>query len=171
MSPSTSTRNLINYLHQYICRFRCMTCACKSMRKPNNLNSLWSYVLESYISLLWHHNERNCVSNHQRLDYLINRMFRRKQKKYQTFASLAFVRETTGDIHFFISQFSPLLFDQQCHNRWRMLSGFRLSVTVFLRSNPLLCKLHTLIIPAVAECTFSLLRRICVIKSRIYHLF
>ena len=32
-------------------------------------------------SLQWHHNERDGVSNHQRLDCLFNRVFRRKSKK------------------------------------------------------------------------------------------
>ena len=38
----------------------------------------------------WRHNERDGVSNHRRLDCLLNRLFR--QRKHQSFASLAFVR-------------------------------------------------------------------------------
>ena len=41
---------------------------------------------------LWHHNERDGVSNHWRLYCLLNRLFRRRSKKYQSSASLAFVR-------------------------------------------------------------------------------
>ena len=32
-------------------------------------------------ALQWRHNERDGVSNHQRLDYLLNRLFRRRSKK------------------------------------------------------------------------------------------
>ena len=38
----------------------------------------------------WRHNERGCISNHRRLDCLLNRLFRRR-KKHQSSASLAFV--------------------------------------------------------------------------------
>ena len=34
-----------------------------------------------YISLRWHHNERDDVSKHQRLDCLLNRLLRRRSKK------------------------------------------------------------------------------------------
>ena len=44
-------------------------------------------------SLPWRHNERDGVSNHQPLDYLLNRLFKAQIKeKNQSFASLAFVR-------------------------------------------------------------------------------
>ena len=33
------------------------------------------------VSLQWRHNERDGVSNHQRLDYLLNCLFRRRSKK------------------------------------------------------------------------------------------
>ena len=45
------------------------------------------------ISLWWRHNERDCVSNHQPDDCLLNRLFRRRSKNSS--ASLAFV----GGIH------------------------------------------------------------------------
>ena len=32
-------------------------------------------------SLQWRHNERDCISNHQRLDCLLNHLFRRNSKK------------------------------------------------------------------------------------------
>ena len=32
-------------------------------------------------TITWRHNERNNVSNHRRLDYLLNRPFRRRSKK------------------------------------------------------------------------------------------
>ena len=44
--------------------------------------------------LQWRHNERDGVSNHQPHDYLLNRLFRRRSKKYQSSASLAFVTLT-----------------------------------------------------------------------------
>ena len=40
----------------------------------------------------WHHNERDDVWNHRRLDCLLNHMFRCSSKKNQSSASLAFVR-------------------------------------------------------------------------------
>ena len=40
-------------------------------------------------TLQWRHNKRYCVSNHRRLDSLLNRLF---GKKHQSCASLAFVR-------------------------------------------------------------------------------
>ena len=42
-------------------------------------------------TLQWRHNERDGVSNHRRLDRLLNRLSRRS-KKHQSSASLAFVR-------------------------------------------------------------------------------
>ena len=42
--------------------------------------------------LLWRHTERHDVSNHQHLDCLLSNLFRRTTKKYQSSASLAFVR-------------------------------------------------------------------------------
>ena len=41
--------------------------------------------------LQWRHNERVGVSDYQRLDCLLNRLFMRKSKKHQSSASLAFV--------------------------------------------------------------------------------
>ena len=34
-----------------------------------------------YYTLQWRHNKRDCVSNHHRLDCLINRLFRQRSKK------------------------------------------------------------------------------------------
>ena len=42
--------------------------------------------------LQWRHNGRDGVSNHQPHDCLLNRLFRRRSKKYQSSASLASVR-------------------------------------------------------------------------------
>ena len=47
-------------------------------------------------TLQWHHNERHGVSNHQPHDCLLRRLFRRRSKKHQSSASLAFVGEFTG---------------------------------------------------------------------------
>ena len=44
-------------------------------------------------SLLWRHNGRNGISNHQPNDCLHNRLFRRGSKKTSSAASLAFLRE------------------------------------------------------------------------------
>ena len=43
-------------------------------------------------TLQWRHNERDGVSNHQRLDCLLNRLFRPRSKKTSKLRSLAFVR-------------------------------------------------------------------------------
>ena len=43
-------------------------------------------------SLLWRPNERDGVSNHQPLDCFLNRLFRRRSRKHQSSASMAFVR-------------------------------------------------------------------------------
>ena len=43
-------------------------------------------------TLQWRHSERDGVSNHQHPNCLLNRLFRRKSKKHQSFASLAYVR-------------------------------------------------------------------------------
>ena len=42
-------------------------------------------------SLQWRHNERNGVSNHRRLDCLLNRLLRRRSKKTSSSASQDFV--------------------------------------------------------------------------------
>ena len=44
------------------------------------------------LTLQWRHNEPYSVSNHQPHDCLLNRLFRRRSKKHQSSASLAFVR-------------------------------------------------------------------------------
>ena len=42
--------------------------------------------------LLWRHNERDRVSNHRRLDCLLNRLLVADQRKHQSSVSLAFMR-------------------------------------------------------------------------------
>ena len=51
-------------------------------------------IIVLIMPLHWRHNERDGVSNHRRLDYLLNRLFRgrKHQRKHQSFVSLAFVR-------------------------------------------------------------------------------
>ena len=43
-------------------------------------------------ALQWRHNERDAISNHRNLDCLLNHLFRLRQRKHQSFASLPFVR-------------------------------------------------------------------------------
>ena len=50
-----------------------------------------SFVL-FVMSLQWRHNGRHNITNHQPHDYLLNRLFRCRSRKHQSFASLAFVR-------------------------------------------------------------------------------
>ena len=47
---------------------------------------------DKFYTLQWRHNERDGVSNHWRLDGLLNRLFRRRSNKHLSSASLAFVR-------------------------------------------------------------------------------
>ena len=49
-------------------------------------------ITKPYWSLQWRHNGHDSVSNHQSHDYLLNGLFRRRSKKHQSSASLAFVR-------------------------------------------------------------------------------
>ena len=51
------------------------------------------FTLFAFITLEWHHNEHDCVSNHRRPDCLLNLLFRYKSKKAsKSSVSLAFVR-------------------------------------------------------------------------------
>ena len=40
-----------------------------------------SFTRDDFASLQWHHNERDDISNHQHLDCLLNRLFKRWSKK------------------------------------------------------------------------------------------
>ena len=53
------------------------------------------WYLQQFLSLQWRHNGHDGVSHHQPQDCLLNRLFRRDQRKHQSCASLAFV----GGIH------------------------------------------------------------------------
>ena len=50
-------------------------------------------------TLLWRHNGRDGVPNHQPHHCLLNRLFRRHQRKYQSSASLASVRSPVNSPH------------------------------------------------------------------------
>ena len=58
--------------------------------------SIWGVCCEcfckSWLSLQWHHNGHHGVSNHQPHHCSLKRLFRRRSKKHQSSASLAFVR-------------------------------------------------------------------------------
>ena len=49
-------------------------------------------------TILWRHNEHDGISNYQHLGCLLNRLFSADQWKQRS-ASLAFVRESTSDLH------------------------------------------------------------------------
>ena len=73
--------------------------ACVSRLRGIHVCSIWiensASILPSSVAvswLQWRHNERYGVSNHQSLECLFNRLFRRRSKKHQSSASLAFVR-------------------------------------------------------------------------------
>ena len=63
---------------------------CQSSLK-NGGNSHRSHEPTAYchIPLQWHHNERDDISNHRRLDGLLNRLFKPDQRKHQSSVSLA----------------------------------------------------------------------------------
>ena len=74
-----------------------------SRTKPENLNvsCLIMQLSLCSISLRWRHNDHAGVSNHQPHGCLLNRLFRRKSRKHQSSASLAFVREIhRGPVNF-----------------------------------------------------------------------
>ena len=60
------------------------------------LSTLWPYydytIKQTSITLQWRHNGRDSVSNHQPYVCLINSLFKRRSRKHQSSASLAFVR-------------------------------------------------------------------------------
>ena len=57
----------------------------------NRVNIIYLFITGSSKTLQWRHNWRDSVSNHQPRDCLLNRLFRRRSKKHQNSASLAFV--------------------------------------------------------------------------------
>ena len=67
-------------------------CICQTRRRIGNMSWCSAEILIVYISLRWWHNERVDVSNHRRLDYLLNRCSDADQRKLQSSASLVFVR-------------------------------------------------------------------------------
>ena len=77
-------------------------CLTTTYRLTRHVSPLWiktypvglSNVLDAilFISLYWGHNEHDSVSNHQPHDCLLKRLFKCRSKKYQSSASLAFVR-------------------------------------------------------------------------------
>ena len=91
-----------------IFRLRCVKTGC-------NASHLWPVEFKKKIlTIQWRHNERDGVANHQHLDCLLIRFFRRTSTKHQSSTSLAFV----GRIHrILISQFivrrAGLLWSQQ----------------------------------------------------------
>ena len=53
---------------------------------------VWCQFGDSGWTLLWSHNERDGVSNHQPHDCLLNRLFKAQIKEHQSSGSLPFVR-------------------------------------------------------------------------------
>ena len=47
-----------------------------------NMQDYRTHVFQVFLSLQWRHNERDGVSNHQRLDCLLNKLFRRRSKNH-----------------------------------------------------------------------------------------
>ena len=69
-----------------ICTVSWLTKICPSFNVASqpqsiNISDVMRSTMASQISLQWRHNERDCVSNHRRLDSLSKRLFRRRSKK------------------------------------------------------------------------------------------
>ena len=52
-------------------------------RIVGSIHDWWARL--PYVPLQWHHNERDCISNHWHLDCLLNRLFRRRSKNASKF--------------------------------------------------------------------------------------
>ena len=59
----------------------CWKCVYVMMSLYSDLETTYAHCLWNNFPLQWHHNEYNGVSNHRRLDCLLNRLSRRKSKK------------------------------------------------------------------------------------------
>ena len=74
-----------------LCRFTI------SNTSSNLLNHKITWKWINFYALRWRHNGHGSISNHQFHDCLLNRLFRRRQRKHQSSASLPFVRGIHGD--------------------------------------------------------------------------
>ena len=86
-----------------------------------------------YYALQWRHNGRDSVSNHQPHDCLFNRLFRRRSRKHQSLASLAFVRGIHRWIHRTNGQlrgkcFHLMTWSWICATQWRSYAQCRRNV-------------------------------------------
>ena len=77
-----------NYTPQYLCDV--ITCPCPRDLFWHNTPDMCSS--NTTLTLQWHHNERDCVSNHRHPNRLLNRFSCADQGKHQSSASLAFER-------------------------------------------------------------------------------
>ena len=75
----------------YTSKLQCVKCVFE-----RSIGYQWSVIhwrrLHDIIPLPWRHDYRDGVSNHQRLDCLFNRLFRRRSRKHKSSAASAFVR-------------------------------------------------------------------------------
>ena len=77
-----------------------------------------SEILYNIHVLQWHHNEHDGISNHQRLDGLFNRLFRRRSKKISKLRITGlWGGELTGD------QWIPLTKGQLCENFLHLMTS------------------------------------------------
>ena len=74
---------IIVYSSIFFCCCCCCCCCFKSLRYDPPIFVRYGYIKksESAVTLLWRHNGRDNVSNHQPHDCLLNRLFRRRSKK------------------------------------------------------------------------------------------
>ena len=78
--------------------------ACMSQANIGEYNDLiWApihYLRQYWCILQWRHNEHDGVSNHQPLDFLLNRLFRRwskKTSKFRVIGLCAWISPVTGE--------------------------------------------------------------------------
>ena len=83
-TPSNSIGNLQK--HGHLLRFQ-VNCHLGKISGIHVIYRLWNILstlpgfVQVYLSLQWRHNDGDGVSNHRRIHYLLNRLFRSKSKK------------------------------------------------------------------------------------------
>ena len=77
----------INFIWSHQCSL-----VASDIKPPSTHTFFENFVVLLRYPLQWRHNGRDRVSNHQPHDCLLDRLFRRRSKKNQSSASLAFVR-------------------------------------------------------------------------------
>ena len=72
---------LTSYECWYVSSHRPTKCLLKCSILNSNQLTITAFIVRLHYTLLWRHSDRDGVSNHQCLDCLLNRLFRRRSKK------------------------------------------------------------------------------------------